>query len=97
MEGLGNVEVFIVGFALVGMLAFSPADFDVDLGISLSPFANDIAHSVTSPNIWYFTIYLSLNMPVVKGKLDFFYKKILKFKEVKIIKLNYFFFFCIVL
>ena len=81
----------MVGFALVGMLAFSPADFDVDLGISLSLFADDIAHSVTSPNIWYFSFYLTLNMPIVKGKMNFFFKKNDKFKEVNIIKLNYFF------
>jgi hypothetical protein len=80
----------MVGFALVGMLAFSPADFDVDLGISLSLFADDIAHSV-----WYFSFYLTLNMPIVKGKMDFFFKKNDKFKEVNIIKLNYFFFFCV--
>ena len=96
MEGLGNVEVFTVRFALVGMLAFSPANFDVYFGISLSLFADDIAHSVTSPNIWYFSFYLTLNMPIVKGENDFFCKKNFKFKEVKIIKLNYFFFFCIV-
>lgn len=75
MEGLGNVEVFIVRFALVGILAFSPADFNVDLGISLSLLANDIAHSVTSPNIWCFLFYLSLNMPVVKGENEFFLQK----------------------
>ncbi len=75
MEGLGNIEVFIVGFALVGILAFSPADFNVDLGISLSLLANDIAHSVTSPNIWCFLFYLSLNMPVVKGENEFFLQK----------------------
>jgi len=75
LEGLGNVEVFIVGFALVGILAFSPADFNVDLGISLSLLANDIAHSVTSPNIWCFLFYLSLNMPVVKGENEFFLQK----------------------
>ena len=89
---MGNVEVFIVGFALVSILAFSPADFDVDLGISLSLFTNDVAHSVTSPNIWYFIFYLSLNMPVVKGEMNFFYKKIHKFKDVKIIKIKNFFF-----
>jgi len=52
LKGLTNAQVFIVGFTLAGMLAFSPADFDVDLGTSLSLFANDIAHSGTSPNIW---------------------------------------------
>jgi len=51
LEGLSNGEVFTVRFALVGMLAFSPADFDVDLGISLSLLANNIAHGVVSPNI----------------------------------------------
>lgn len=51
-KGLSNVQVFIVGFALVGMLAFSPADFNVDFGISLSLLANDIAHNLISPNIW---------------------------------------------
>ena len=80
---------------MVGMLALSSADFDVDLGISLSLFADDIAHSVTSPNIWYFIFYLTLNMPIVKGKINFFFKKIYTFKEVNIIKLNCFFFFCV--
>ena len=57
------------------MLAFSSADFDVDLGIPFSLSANDIVHGLTSPNIWYFIFYLSLNMPIVKGKNEFFYKK----------------------
>lgn len=57
---------------MVGMLAFSPADLDVDLGISLSLFTDDIPHSPTSPNIWYFNFYLSLNMPIVKGGNEFF-------------------------
>ncbi len=77
------------------MLAFSPAYFDVDLGISLALFANDIAHSVTSPNIWYVVSYLSLNMTIVKGEMAFFCVKIVKFEEVKIIKLHYFPFFCV--
>jgi hypothetical protein len=51
LEGLSNVEVFTVRLTLVGILAFSPANFDVDLGISLSLLANDIAHGVASPNI----------------------------------------------
>lgn len=72
MEGLGNAEVFLVGFALVGMLTFSPANFDVDLGITLSFSADDIAHGLTSPNIWYFIFYLSLNMPIVKRENEIF-------------------------
>lgn len=48
-NGLNNVEIFLVGFALVSILAFSPADFDVDLGISLSFPADDIAHGLTPP------------------------------------------------
>ena len=48
-EGLGNAEVFLVGFALVGMLTFSPADFDVDLGIPLSFSADDVAHGLNPP------------------------------------------------
>jgi hypothetical protein len=75
LKGLTNVPIFIVGFALVGMFAFSLADFDVDLGISLSLFANDIAHSATSPNIWYFSFYLSLNMAIVKGGNGFFLRE----------------------
>ncbi len=72
----------MVGFALVGMLTFSPADFDVDLGISLSLFADDIAHSVTSPNIWYLSFYLTLNMPIVKGKMIFFSRKMINLKKL---------------
>jgi hypothetical protein len=67
LEGLGNTEVFFVGFALAGIFTSSPADFDVDLGIPLSFFADNIVHGLTSPNIWYFNFYLSLNMPIVKG------------------------------
>ncbi|UCD72228.1 MAG: hypothetical protein JSW70_04320 [Syntrophobacterales bacterium] len=93
---MSNAEEFLVWFALIGMLAFSPADFYVDLGIAFSLFADDIAHGFTSPNILYLYYYLSLNMPVVKGKINFFIKKIFKFKEVKIIKLNYFCFFYVV-
>ena len=70
----------MVGFALVGMLAFSPTDFDVDLGITLSLFADDIAHGLTSPNIWYNKLIYPLNMPIVKGGNIFFHKKILTFK-----------------
>jgi len=34
-------------------------------------------------------------MAIVKGRNDFFCVKILKFEEVKIIKLHYFPFFCV--
>jgi len=48
-EGLGYVEVILVGLALVGVLTFSPADFDVDLGISLPFSAGDITHGLIPP------------------------------------------------
>jgi hypothetical protein len=75
VEGLGNAEVLPVRFALVCVLAFSPADFHVDLGIPLSLFADDIAHGLTSPNIWCYHFFLSLNMPIVKGTMRFFLQK----------------------
>jgi len=46
---LNNVKIFLVGFALVSMLTFSPADFYVDLGIPLSFSADDIAHGLIPP------------------------------------------------
>ena len=48
-EDRGNAEVFLVGFALFGMLTFSPADLDVYLGIPLPFSANDITHGSTPP------------------------------------------------
>lgn len=75
VEGLGNAEVLPVGFALVCVLAFSPADFHVDLGIPLSLSADDIAHVSTSPNIWCYLFFVSLNMPIVKGTMKFFLQK----------------------
>jgi hypothetical protein len=89
-EGLGNAEVFLVGFALVGMLTFSPADFDINLGAPFSFSANDIAHASISPNIWYINFYLPLNMPIVKGRNKFFYRKIVKFKEFNKGKIYFF-------
>lgn len=82
VEGLGNAEVLPVGFALVRVLAFSPADFHVYLGIPFSLFADDVAHGVTSPNIWYYNFFLSLNMPIVKGTMRFFLQKNFMFKQV---------------
>lgn len=89
-EGLGNAEVFPVGFALVCMLTFSPADFDINLGAPFSFSANNIAHTSTSPNIWYSNLYLPLNMPIVKGRNRFSYRKIVKFKEFNKAKIYFF-------
>ena len=74
-EGLGNAEVFLVGFALVGMLTFSPADFDINLGVPFSFSANDIAHASNSLNIWYIDFCLPLNMLIVKGRSEIFLQK----------------------
>ena len=89
-EGLGNAEVFLVGFALVGMLTFSPADFDINLGAPFSFSANDITHASISPNIWYTYLFLPLNMPIVKGGNKFFHRKIVKFKEFNEEKIHFF-------
>ena len=89
-EGLGNAEVFPVGLALVCMLTFSPADFDINLGAPFSFSANDIAHASISPNIWYISFYLPLNMPIVKGRNGFFYRKSVKFKEFNKAKIHFF-------
>jgi hypothetical protein len=48
-EGLGNVEVILVRLALVGVLTFSPADFNVHFGISLAFSAGDITHGLSPP------------------------------------------------
>ncbi len=95
VEGLGNAEVLPVGFALVCVLAFPPADFHVDLGIPLSLSADDVAHDLTSPNIWCYKFFLSLNMPIVKGTMRLFFKKIYIFKQVIGQNVGNFSFFCI--
>ena len=52
VEGLSYSEVFIVGFALLGKFTPPLAHFHVDLRIPLPFLANDVAHTLVSPNIW---------------------------------------------
>ncbi len=75
VKGLRDAEVFIVGFALVGKLTLPLAYFHIDLRIPLPFLANDVAHTLVSPNIWYSIFYLPLNVPIVKGKDEFFIRK----------------------
>lgn len=45
VEGLGDAEVIVIGFTLVGKLTLPLAYFHVDLRISLSFLANEVAHA----------------------------------------------------
>ena len=75
VEGLGDAEVIIVGFTLVGRLTLPLAYFHVDLRISLSFLANDVAHAWFSQYV-VVHFYLPLNVLIVKGKDGFSCEKI---------------------